>query len=362
MDRRSFIKLSGLAGGGAVLSAPAVAQRSAAVAWRCASSFDPSLPVVFDAARIIADTVSEMSDGQFTIEIEEPSDPSADLLAQVSDGDVEMLHTAPHYFTERDAAFAFGSGLPFGMNRRLTDAWLYEGGGMELLNQFFASYNVMGFPAGNTGAQMGGWFNREINTLDDLSGVRFRIGGFGSRIIASLGVIPQSVPPTDLVEAFENDAIDAAEFAGPAEDMALGLHRVARYLYYPGWWEGGISLMALVNFDAWNALSESRQAMLRHAAVVANLRTVARYDAINPAALGQLVEAGTVIRPYANDIMEAAFAASERVYRDLAEQNSVFDELLVSYMAYRKAGYDWFRRSEYAYDTFLMMLSRGGRL
>lgn len=363
MERRHFLKASALAGA-ASLSAPALAQTRASIRWRCASGFTEQLETLYGAAVTICDAVSAATDGRFVIEMVEPVGGATGLgpLDALSAGDVDLLHTAPHYFAERDPAFAFGSGLPFGLNQRLTDAWLTEGGGLDLLNRFLAGFNVVAIPAGNTGAQMGGWFNKEINTLDDLRGVRFRIGGFASEILRGFDVQPVALAPEQIVAAFEADEIDAAEFAGPADDVALGLQQVARYLYYPGWWEGGVSLMSMINRDSFDALEPSDQAVIRHACALANVATMARYDSRNPPVLAELEAAGTIVRPYSYDILEACFVAAEQTYRDIAAGNAPFAEMLESYMEYRRAGYAWFRRSEYAYDTFLTMLERGGRL
>lgn len=364
MDRRSFMTGSALAGASACMAAPAVAQSRRPLRWRCASSFSASLTTLYSAAETFAAAVTEATGGRFEITVSEAGDnvSHAGTLAALKGGQFEMLHTAPHYFAEVDPAFAFGSGMPFGLNQRLTNAWLYEGGGLDLVNSFLAGHGLFGLPAGNTGAQMGGWFNKEINSLDDLRGTRFRIGGFGSRIMSEIGVTPVALAPAAIVPALEANEIDAAEFAGPADDVALGLQRVARYLYYPGWWEGGIALMNLIDRPAWESLSEEDRAVLRHASSVANTLTMARYDTLNPPVLAELENAGTIIRPYTHDIMDACFTASEQIYRDVAGGNAAFAELLGSYMSYRRAGYTWFRHSEYAYDTFLMILQRGGRL
>lgn len=364
MDRRGFIRLSGLAAGTGALAAPAFAQTEPAVEWRAASGFPASLPIPFGAAQLIATAVSEASDGRFTIALDEEAAPlpAAGALESARSGAVDMLHTAPHYFSDTNPAFAFGSGLPFGLNQRLTDAWFHEAGGLDLFNEFLSSYGLVGLPAGNTGAQTGGWFNREINSLDDLEGVRFRIGGFGARIIAEIGVLPVEMAPEAIAPALEADEIDAAEFAGPADDIRLGLHRAARYLYYPGWWEGGVALMALVNRESWNALPERYRAIFRHAAAFANMRTMARYDVANAAAFQELIAAGTIVRPYGNDIMDASFAASERIYEDLAAENSAFSAMLESFLPFRRSGYGWFRHADYAFDTYLIMAERSGRL
>jgi TRAP-type mannitol/chloroaromatic compound transport system substrate-binding protein len=361
MERRRFIQIAALTGGTS-LAAPAIAQTAPPVRWRCLSGFPTTLDTLFGAAQMLADAVAEATGGRFEITVEEAGLPALEQLDALSAGSVEMLHTAPHYFSERDTAFAFGSGLPFGLNQRLTNAWLLEGGGLDIFNAYLGGRSIVAFPAGNTGAQMGGWFNREINALADLAGIRFRIGGFGRRIIQDIGVIPQDTPPEGLVAAFEANEIDAAEFAGPAEDTVLGLPRVARYLYYPGWWEGGVALMAMINLDAFNALPAEYQVALRHASAVVNTRIMARYDVLNPPALAALENAGTIVRPYSNDIMDACFSAAEQAYRTFSRENEAFAELWESYSAYRRTAYSWMRRSDYAFDTYMMILDRGGRL
>ena len=364
MERRHFLKATALAGA-ASFPAPALAQtRSASIRWRCASGFTPQLETLYGAAVTISEAVAAATDGRFVIEMVELAGGETGLapLDALSNGEIDLLHTAPHYFAERDPAFAFGSGLPFGLNQRLTDAWLMEGGGLDLLNRFLTGVNVVAIPAGNTGAQMGGWFNKEINSLDDLRGVRFRIGGFASEILRGFDVQPVALAPQQIVAAFEADEIDAAEFAGPADDVALGLQQVARYLYYPGWWEGGVSLMAMIHRENFDALEPSDQAVLRQACAHANIATMARYDTRNPPVLAELEAAGTIVRPYSYDILEACFVAAEQTYREIAAGNAPFAEMLESYTNFRRAGYAWFRRSEYAYDTFLTMLERGGRL
>lgn len=365
MDRRGFLTLSGATVGGmAALAAPAVAQSAPSVEWRCASGFPQSLPIPYGAAVQLAESVAMATEGRFRIVVKEEGGamPSSQALEALRSGSLDVLHTAPHYFAENDPAFAFGSGLPFGLNQRLTDAWFHEKGGLELFNEFLGGLNLVGLPAGNTGAQTGGWFNREINSLDDLSGLRFRIGGFGARMLQRMGAMPVDVGPGAIAAALESGELDGAEFAGPADDLRLGLHRVARYLYYPGWWEGGVALMALVNRESFDALPESYRAILLQAASDTNMRVMARYDVANAAALQELIGTGTIVRPYTNDILEAAFDAAENVYSDIAAENDAFATMLASYMDFRRYGYAWFRRSEYAFSTFLIMLERSGRL
>jgi TRAP-type mannitol/chloroaromatic compound transport system substrate-binding protein len=368
MDRRSFIRGAGVAGtgvaAGVALAAPVAAQEAPGIKWRLASGYSKRLDVIHGSAVRFADTVREATDGKFEIEVSaagELVDPQ-DGLDAVGDGTVDMISTRSDIFWETDPAFAFGSGVPFGLNQRMMNAWLYEGNGLRLLNRFYGKHGLIGFPCGNTGTQMGGWFRKEINSLDDLRGLNFRISGVGARIIVRIGVQPVEVPVGEIPEALESGRIDAAEFVGPYDDQKLGLNRVAKYYYYPGWWDGGVALMNLISLEKWNALPESYRAILQSASAATNLRLTARYDTLNPPALGELIEYGTVLRPYSHEIMTACFNAAEETYAGIAAQNADFRTLLESYMGYRRGAYLWFQMSEYAQDAFLMLQQRAGRL
>ena len=198
----------------------------------------------------------------------------------------------------KDPTFAFGCAVPFGLNGRMQNSWWLEGGGEALMNAFYAKYNIYGLLAGNTMAQMGGWFRKEINTIDDLKGVKMRIAGFAAAVISKLGVAPQQLPGTDIYQALEKGTIDAAEWVGPHDDEKLGLHKVAKFYYYPGWWEGGAMVHVQVNKEKWEALPKTYKAILRAAAAQAHNHMVGRYDALNPVALKKLLAAGTQLRPF----------------------------------------------------------------
>ncbi len=395
MDRRSFIKKAGAAGTAAAASlagsamaqttetapapapdtsaatetpaapaAPAVIPEAPKFKWRLSSGFPKRLETLYGAAEVFADSVREATDGNLDIEVF----PTGVIVNEVSgldavqNGVVDMAHTASYYFWETDPTFAFGTGVPFGLNQRMTNAWLYAGGGMDLLNTFYAKYNVIGFPAGNTGAQMGGWFRKEINSVDDMRDLKLRIGGFGGSVMEKIGVISQDIPADRIYQALENGVIDAAEFVGPYDDDKLGLNRVAKYYYYPGWWEGGVAATNLINLDKWNALPETYQEAVRTGSALANSMLTARYDMLNPPALKSLVEKGTILRPYSHDVLLACFNAAEETYSEIASENEDFKTLLDSYMGYRRDAYLWFQIAEYAQDTFLMLQQRAGRL
>ena len=368
MDRRSFMKKTGAVGAGAAaataLAAPAIAQSMPKVTWRCTSGFPKALDTIYGAAEVFADAVTEATDGNFNIQVFAAGEIVGTLEAAdaVKSGTVEMAHTASYYYSGIDPTFAFGTGVPFGLNARMTNGWQYEGGGIELLNEFYATQNMIAFPAGNTGAQMGGWFRKEINTVEDLQGLKFRIGGWGGRIIAKLGVVPQGIPGGDIYPALEKGAIDGAEFVGPYDDQKLGFNKVAQYYYYPGWWEGGVALQNMINLDKWNELPSSYQQIIKNASALANSVMMARYDTLNPTALKQLAASGTQLRPFSQPILEACFDAANEVYAEEAAKNEMFKKVHDSYMAYRKEGYLWFQLSEYNFDTFLMLQQRAGKL
>ncbi|WP_306117579.1 MULTISPECIES: TRAP transporter substrate-binding protein [unclassified Roseitalea] len=368
MDRRSFMKKAGVAGAGAAaastLAAPAIAQSMPKITWRCTSGFPKALDTIYGAAEVFADAVSEMTDGNFTIQVFAAGEivGMPEALDATQNGTTEMTHTASYYYWGKDPTFAFGTGVPFGLNARMTNAWLYEGEGMDLLNEFYKDYNIIGFPNGNTGAQMGGWFRNEINTLEDMQGLKFRIGGFGGAIIEKIGVVPQGLPGGDIYPALERGTIDAAEFVGPYDDAKLGFNKVADYYYYPGWWEGGVALMNMINLDKWNELPPVYQAIVKNASALANSTMMARYDKLNPQVLKQLAATGTQLRPYSQEILEACFNAAAETYAEIGAENEWFKRVHDSYMGYRKDAYLWMQLSEYNFDTFLMLQQRAGRL
>ena len=361
---RTMAQESGATGDASTPAAPAVQNAMPKISWKLSSGFPEQLETLYGTAIVFADSVREATDGNFDIEVYPAGEIVAaqDGLDAVQKGTVDMIHTASNYFWEKNPAFAFGTGVPFGLNQRMTNAWLYEGGGMELLNNFYAKYDVIGFPAGNSGAQMGGWFRKEINSLDDMRNLKFRIGGFGGRIIERIGVEPVNLPADQIYQALEEGTIDAAEFVGPYDDEKLGFNRVAKYYYYPGWWEGGVAATNMINLERWNALPKTYQEAVRTGSALANTILTARYDTLNPTALRTLVERGTILRPYSHDILLACFSAAEETYEAIATDNQDFSTLLDSYMGYRGNAYLWFQISEYAQDTFLMLQQRAGRL
>ncbi len=372
MDRRNFI--GGAAktalGAGAVglgataLAAPAIAQSMPKVQWRCPSSFPKSVDTIFGASELLARYVKEASDGQFEIQVLAAGEivPGGQVLDAVQNGTVEMGHTASYYYVGKNPAYALGTAVPFGLNARQQNAWFYEGGGTDLLNTFYAKNGIYALPAGNTGAQMGGWYRKEINTLDDLKGLKMRIAGIGGQVLQGLGVVPQQITAGDIYPALERGTLDAVEFVGPYDDLRLGFYQVAKYYYYPAWWEGGAALHMMFNKDKWEGLPKPYQAMLTSACQAINCSMLASYDYRNPDALKTLIEKGTQLRPFSTEIMDACFEGWKKLSAEIAGQNEDFKTLLDSQNEFKKKAYLWQQVAEYTYDTFMMVQQRDNKL
>ena len=234
--------------------------------------------------------------------------PALQVVDAVQNGTVECGHSASYYYFGKDPTFAFGTSVAFGPNARLNQGWFTLGGGKEVLNEFYKKYNQIALLTGNSGCQMGGWFRKEINTVDDLKGLKFRIGGFPGRVLQKLGAVPQQIAGGDIYPALEKGTIDAAEWVGPYDDEKLGFQKVAKYYYYPGFWEGGPTVHAFANLDKWNELPKSYQAIVTNAAAYANQWCLAKYDELNPAALKRLLANGVKLHGFSPAIMEACYS------------------------------------------------------
>ena len=356
MKRRQFIKTAGLSVTVAALAAPAIAQANPEIRWRLPSSFPKSLDILYGAAETIAKFTAEMTDNKFQIQCFGAGEivPPLNVLDAVQDGTVEACHTAMYYFWGKDPTFAFGTAVPFGMNLRQMDAWFHEGGGNALIDEFLADYKVVGMPAGNTGTQMGGWFRKEIKTVQDFSGLKFRVAGFAGAVLQKLGAVPQVIAAGDIYPALEKGTLDAVEFVGPYDDEKLGFNKVAPIYHYPGWWEGAAALHLLISKEKFEALPKHYQNVLRRAAQIANKECQTKYDAANPAALKRLVAAGTQFRPFPQDVMEASWKASNEVTAEVAAKNAKFKKMNDAYQAFRNDQYLWWQVAEYSFDNFMI--------
>src|SRR5476649_2228986 len=272
MKRRDFLKVSATGAAATAVASPAIAQSSPEIKWRLTSSFPKSLDTIYGGAAEISKYVAEMTDNKFQIQVFGAGEivPGLQALDATSNGTIEMSHTAAYYYVGKDPTFAIFASVPFGLNARQQNSWWYQGGGMELGNEFFKKFGVIGFHAGNTGCQMGGWFRKEIKTVADLSGLKFRIGGIAGQVLQKVGVVPQQIAGGDIYPALEKGTIDAAEWVGPYDDEKLGFQKVAKYYYYPGWWEGNAAQHFLINTAKWEALPKSYQAIVSAACAQAN--------------------------------------------------------------------------------------------
>ena len=322
MDRRSILKNAGIAGVLAAGAAPAV-HAQAAVRWRLASSFPKSLDTIYGAAEVFAKKVKELSGGKFEISVHAGGElmPPLGVVDGVQQGSVEMCHTVPYYYFGKNEAFAIGAAIPFGMNSRQMTSWMMHGNGRKLMNEFYAKFNIVSFAGGNTGAQMGGWFRKEIKTPADIKGLKFRIGGFAGRVIERMGGVPQNIPGGEIYQALEKGTIDAAEWVGPYDDQKLGFNKVAPYYYYPGWWEGGPEVDFFINNKAFDGLSAENKAIIEAASAYAHVDMQAKYDALNPTALKQLVGAKTKVVSFPKEVLQASFDASMAIYAELEAKN-----------------------------------------
>jgi len=354
MDRRSIIKNAGMAGVLAAGVAPAV-HAQAAIRWRMASSFPKSLDTIFGAAESFAAKVKAMSGGKFEISTHAGGElmPAFGVVDGVQNGTVEMAHTAPYYFHGKDETFALGCAIPFGLNSRQMTAWMYEGNGLKLMREFYAKYSIVNFPGGNTGAQMGGWYRKEIKSAKDIKGLKMRIGGFAGRVLERMGGVPQNIAGGEIYQALEKGTIDAAEWIGPYDDQKLGFNKVAPVYHYPGWWEGGPQLDFLINDKAFNALSAENKAIVECAAAFAHTEMQAKYDAKNPTALKQLVGAKTKVLPFPKDVLDLAFKESMDLYAEVSAKNPGFKKVYDDYAVFRRDANLWFRFTEMRFDQFM---------
>lgn len=388
MQRREFIKkaglgLAGAAGAGLIPAmaqsqnqpapaapapatpppAPATPPATAAspvtglpsIKWRLASSFPKSLDTIYGGAEVLAKRLAELTDGKFEIRVFAGGEivPPFGVLDAVQQNTVECCHTCGYYFHGKNKAFSIDTAIPFGLNARQMNAWYYYGDGLTLSREFFGKYNVINFPGGNTGTQMGGWFRKEVKSLEDLKGLKMRIPGFGAEVFSALGAVPQALPGGEIYPALERGAIDAAEWVGPYDDEKLGFYKVAKFYYYPGWWESGPQITFLINKEQWDKLPKVYQAAFETATIEANLRMMSAYDAKNPLAIQRLVQNGTQLRRYPDDVLKAAYEAAQKIYADESAKNPDFKKLYDSLRAFQQLSDIWMGLPEGALAGFM---------
>ncbi len=362
MKRRQFLTAAGTGLAATAIAKPAIAQSSPEVKWRLTSSFPKSLDTIYGACEVFAKAVAEATDNKFQIQTFAAGEivPGLQVADAVGNGTVEIGQTASYYYVGKDPTFALFTAQPFGLNSRMQTSWMHFGGGLDLANAFYKKYNFMALPAGNTGTQMGGWFRKEIKDVADLHGLKFRIAGFAGQIFSKLGSVPQVVAGGDIYPALEKGTIDAAEWVGPYDDEKLGFYKVAKFYYYPGWWEGGAMLHNFINLDKWNALPKAYQSIVKSCSEMSHSWMQAKYDAGNPQALKRLVAAGAQLRPFPQAVMEASYKATNDTYNEFGAKNADFKKVYDSMVAFRGDEYLWWQVAELGFDSFMVrMRSRG---
>ena len=368
IERREFLRTAGVTAVGAgALSAcgsegasTASAQSGGVISgpeieWRLASSFVPSLDISHGAPLRVAERISALTEGRFTMRVFAAGElvPGLQVMDAVQAGTVQAGFTAGYYYIGKHPGLAFDSAVPFGLNTRQQNAWIFHGGGMELLREIHAEFGIVNFPCGNTGCQMGGWFRNPIGSVADLSGLRMRIPGIGGEVMARLGTSVQVLAGGDIYPALERGAIDATEWIGPHDDLKLGFHAIAPNYYMPGWWEPGPTLTLQVNQAAYDELPKAYQEMLAEVTREVNYNMTAAYDAANPVALKTLVEEhGVKLRKFPEDVLEAAWRESNAYLEEQAVANAGFKKIYDSFKAFRDISFPFFAGNETEYARF----------
>lgn len=355
MDRRRFLAASGLGGFASITDAAPVVTDGPRILWRLPSSTNKTLDVTWNGLQTIARRVGLATGGRFQIQVF----ASGELLSPfgvfdaVSSGTVPIGFGASFYYVGKDPAFAFDCAMPFGLNYRQHMAWLMQGGGMELLREFYRDYRAVNLPCANTGAQPAGWFRREIRDVTDLKGLKYRASGLAGQVLARLGVTPQAIPVTDVYPALERGTIDAAKLAAPHDDERAGIYNVARYYYFPGWAEGNNQLSIYINLDAWNSLPPSYQAILVAECHRNAVDTMAAFDVANPASLARMVAKGAQVRRFPGDVFEAAHRVAHDLYDSFADSSPRFRKIYDHWRRFRARQVAWYAVAERPYDGFL---------
>lgn len=353
MKRRTFVTAATT--GSAALAAPVIARAQSQIKWRLASSWPKNLDTIYGAAEVMSKRVAEATGGRFDIQVAGPGElvPAFQVADAVQQGTVECCHTASGFFYGKDPTFAFDNSVAFGLTSRQMTSWIYQGDGAELMREFYRDYNIVSFPCGNTGTQMAGWFRKELKSLEDVKGLKFRSGAFGGSVWQLLDVVPQNIPGGEIYTALERGTIDGAEFVGPYDDERLGLHKTARYYYYPSFVEPCGQIVLYVNAKALDALPKDYRQILELACAYAHTDMQAKYDVRNPQALKRIVAGGVQLRHLPRDIVETAYTRSWEMYEDLASKNPRWKKVLDAYVRFRDDQIQWARFSESGYDNMV---------
>ena len=323
--------------------------------WKMVTSWPPNSPILGEAAERIARNVEKMSNGRMTIRVYGGGElaPPMGVFDAVRQGTVEMGHSAAYYWAGTNTAFQFFTTIPFGMTAQQMNSWLYSGGGLELWRDLYAKYNLVPFPGGNTGVQMGGWFRKEINTVQDIKGLKMRIPGLGGRVIDKLGGTVVLQAGAEVFPSLERGVIDAAEWLGPYHDERMGLYQAAKFYYYPAWHEPGANLEMIVNKPKYDNLPEDMKAILNAASAEASLWMLSEQEARNKDALLRLKAKGVQIKPFPAPLIQAMKTATEEILREEAAKNPDFKQVMNHYQTFQTSQLEWGRISEKAYQNLL---------
>ena len=353
MQRRAFLK--GVGAGSLALGAAAGVGRAHAKAeykWKMVTTWPKNFPGLGTGANNLAQLIGEMSGGRIEVKVFGAGElvPAFEIFDAVSRGTAEMGHGSAYYWKGKSEAAQFFSTVPFGLTAQEMNGWIYHGGGLELWTELYAQFGLVPAPAGNTGVQMGGWFNKEINSVDDLQGLKMRIPGLGGEVLARAGGTPVNLPGGELFTALQSGAIDATEWVGPYNDLAFGLYKAAKYYYYPGWHEPGTILEAMINKSVYDGLPPDLQSIVMNACKVVNQDMLAEYTARNPAALQTLISKHEVqVRRFPDDVIRKLRELSTQVVAEIAEKDEFSSKVYASYQKFLTQAKEWSGMSELTY-------------
>ena len=354
MDRRKFVGAAGMAGAAGLLSAcgkQASSQTECTTEtsgesfkWKMVTSWPRDFPGLGTGASRLAESITKLSNGRLTIKVYGGNElvPAFEVFDAVSQGTAEMGHSATYYWKGKVPEAQFFAGFPFGMTAQELHGWIYYGGGLELWQEVYKPHGLVPFLAGSSGPQMGGWFNIEINSLDDLKGLKMRIPGPGGEILKRAGGTPQTIPGAELFTALQTGTIDATEWVGPYNDLAFGLFRAAKYYYYPGWQEPGTGLECMINQEAWNSLPDDLQAIVKTACQAAVMDTLSDFTYNNGIALKTLIEKHKVqLRRFPDEVLSRLSEISTELAEEMAAESELMGRIYASFKAYQEIVNPW---------------------
>jgi TRAP-type mannitol/chloroaromatic compound transport system substrate-binding protein len=354
MKRRDFLTHAGASGliAGSALSVSQLAKAEPKYKWKMVTTWPKNFPGLGTGANLLAKLITEMSGGRIEVKVYGAKElvPAFEVFSAVSSGNAEMGHGASYYWKGKSEAAQFFSAVPFGLNAQEMNSWLYYGGGLELWKEIYAEFNLVPAAAGNTGVQMGGWFNREIKSIGDLKGLKMRIPGLGGEVLKRAGGTPVSLPGGEIYTSLQSGAIDATEWVGPYNDLAFGFYKVAKFYYYPGWHEPGTTLEAIINKKALEALPKDLQSIVLNACKVTNQDMLAEYTARNNDALQTLIHTHKVnLKPFPNDVLKKLKTLSDEVLTELASKDKASGKVYASFKKFLSQVEQWHNISELAY-------------